>query len=138
MSQNPFAAPAAPSAGIQWKDLNGALLLIEPAGIESGIPTTYGEAEAVRADVHVLDGAQGGQEYADTLVFPTILRSQLKSRIGQKVLGRLSQGQAKAGQSPPWILAEATEQDVAKGTAFLSGSLNAPAAPAATEAEPPF
>lgn len=130
---DPFASPAA-ATGIDWKALHGALLLFTVNGIEEGIKTVHGDSSAVRADVAVLDGELKGEDYADTLVFPKVLQSQLKSRIGQKVLGRLGQGQAKPGQSAPWLLAEATEADKQVGLAYLANGFAAPAASAA----PPF
>ena len=63
---------------------------------------------------------------------PKVLAVQLRPRIGQKVLGRLGQGQAKPGQDAPWVLAEATESDVDVALAFLA-KIAAPVA-----AAPPF
>lgn len=131
---NPFATPATASGGIAWADVKGALVLVDVLSVETGINTSFGETDAVRANVAVLDGAQKGETYEDTLVFPKVLQSQLKSRVGQKVLGRVSQGQAKPGQSAPWVLAEATEADIVIGTAYLAGQVSAPAAAGA----PPF
>ena len=122
MTSNPFATPATAS-GISWKDLKGSLLLITPHSVEEGIKTAYGESDAIRADVVILDGDQAGEEYADTLIFPRVLQSQVRSRIGSKVLGRLGQGNAKGNQDPPWLLAEATEADIAVGKAHLAGAL---------------
>lgn len=132
MTASPFATPGTAS-GISWEDLNGSLLLIEPLSVEEGIKTVHGDKSAIRANVAVLDGDQKGQDYQDTLVFPLVLQGQLRGRIGQKVLGRLGQGEKKAGQKPPWKLAEATEADIAVGTAYLSGQMSAPADDA-----PPF
>jgi hypothetical protein len=39
--------------------------------------------------------------------------------IGQKVLGRLGQGQGKPGQSAPWLLNEATAEDITKAEAWV-------------------
>lgn len=126
-----FAAPAAAS-GIDLKALNGALLLIEPAAIEEDISTVHGPSSAIRADVSVLDGALQGEVYEDTLLFPKVLQGQLRPRLGQKVLGRLGQGVAKPGQSAPWTLNEATDQDKQVATAFLNQrTTNQTAAPAA-------
>jgi len=126
-----FAAPAAAS-GIDLKELNGSLLLIEPAAIEEDIATVHGPSSAIRADVSVLDGELKGEIYEDTLLFPKVLQGQLRPRIGQKVLGRLGQGVAKPGQSAPWTLNEATDQDKQVATAFLNQrTANETAAPAA-------
>ena len=133
MTSSPFAAPATAS-GIDWKALNGALLLISAHSVEEGIKTVHGDASAVRADVVALDGELKGEEFTDTLVFPKVLQGQLRSRLGQRVLGRLGQGNAKPGQSAPWVLAEATADDVALGTKYLSNGLAAPA----KDKSPPF
>jgi len=119
MSQ--FAAPAAAS-GIEWSELNGHLLIVEPREVVKDISTVHGVTDAVRADVTVLDGPQTGKKYEDTLIFPRALKVQLASRVGQKVLGRLGQGQAKPGQNPPWMLAPATPEDEEKGVAYLNTS----------------
>ena len=122
MSQ--FADPAQPSSGINYTELHGALLLIKPLMVEPHIQTVHtrpGEQNpAVRADVAVLDGPQAGTEYIDTLIFPRVLQSPLKSRVGQIVLGRLGQGVAKPGQSAPWTLDAASEADKATAGAFLA------------------
>jgi hypothetical protein len=128
MTANPFSAPAT-SSGISWADLDGLLLMIEPLSEETGIPTVHGEAKAIRANVVVLDGPNAGERHDDTLVFPKVLSSQLRPKIGEKVLGRLGQGQKKPGQSAPWILNEATEADVQIGVAYLAQS----ARPASTQ-----
>lgn len=135
MSQ--FAAPAEPS-GISYTDLNGALLLIKVHAVEADVPTAFSKAgqanPAVRADVTVLDGNQAGEQYEDALIFPKVLQGQLKSRIGQLVLGRLGQGQAKPGQSAPWKLNAATTAD----EQIADQHLRKVTTPAGTSAEPPF
>jgi hypothetical protein len=117
MSQ--FAEPASPT-GIEWATLNGALLVVEPIEIVTGINTNFGTTDAVRANVTVIDGEHAGTRYDDTLVFPKVLQSQLTSRIGQKVLGRLGQGQAKPGQSPPWMLKPGTPEESQLAVEFLA------------------
>lgn len=131
-----FAAPAS-SSGIQFDKIKGSLLVIEPHALETGIPTSFGEKEAVRADVHVLDGDESGETYYDTLIFPRVLITQTKSAIGKKVLGRLGQGVAKSGQQPPWLLQEATAKDQAAAKTWLAAQA-APAFSGPTSAEPPF
>lgn len=129
-----FATPSAPSAGIKWENHKGALLLVEPLSFEAGIQTAFGTADAVKANVAVIDGAGAGEKYEETLIFPKLLASQTKGQIGQKVLGRLSQGAAKPGQSAPWLLEPATPEDVAKAEAWVAQN----AQPAVTSAQAPF
>jgi hypothetical protein len=113
-----FADPST-ATGIDWKELHGSLLLFKVHGQEVGIKTVHGDSNAIRADVIVLDGDKEGEEFTDTLVFPKVLQSQLKPRINQMVLGRLGQGHKKPGQSPPWTLSTATDEEKAIGTAYL-------------------
>lgn len=134
MSTNPFADPGSAS-GISWEGLNGSLLLIEPISLEEGVKTVHGDKNAVRAKVAILDGPQSGEEYTDTLIFPLVLQGQLRGRFGQKVIGRLGQGEKKAGQKPPWKLLEATAADREVGMAYLNKQL---ATPAAAGNQPPF
>ncbi len=149
---NPFATPAS-TVGIDWGDHLGALLLVQPTGFEESIETSFGPSSAVRADIVVLDGENEGDTYSDVLIFPRVLQSQTKPKMHEKVLGRLTQGEAKKGQSPPWQLSDPTEADIETGKGYLnrltgpatSGAperVNAAAAPAAqaeTKGEPaPF
>lgn len=120
MSQQ-FDTPAPPGSGIDWKSLFGALLIIDVHGTKSGIQTVHGPSDAVQATVTVVDGPTAGAVHTDTLVFPRVLQGQLGSKIGKRVLGRLTQGVAKPGQSAPWMLdGEATEGDMAAAGAVLA------------------
>lgn len=117
MSQ--FSQPASGS-GIDWAAVNGALLIVQPTEVTEPINTVHGPQTAVRATITVVDGAQAGEVYEDALVFPRVLKSQLSSRIGQNVLGRLGQGVAKAGQSPPWTLNPGNDADEQAALAVLT------------------
>jgi len=125
---DPFGAPSS-ATGIDWKTLKGALLLFKIHSVESEIKTVHGMSTAVRVDVTVLDdkGEIAAETViADTLVFPKVLQSQIKGSIGGMVLGRLGQGAAKPAQSPPWMLADATEADKVIGREYLAKSNPAP------------
>lgn len=117
-----FADPASPS-GINYGDLQGALLMFEVMGVEDHVPTAYTKAgeknPAVRANLTVLDGTQQATVLEDCLVFPKVLQGQLRSRVGQLVLGRLGQGVAKAGQSAPWKLEPASDEDKRKAEEWM-------------------
>lgn len=138
MTESPFAAPAE-ATGIQWEELKGRLLVIEPRTVEEKMSTSLGEKDAVRADVHVID-QDTPETHEDVLIFPRVLISQLRPRIGQMVLGRLGQGTAKPGQSAPWRITEATAQDQALGGDWLrKRKTTAFAGPAASNVgAPPF
>lgn len=122
---DPFNAPST-ATGINWNDLHGSLLLIKVHSQEHGIKTVHGDSSAVRADVIILDGAKANEVYADTLIFPKVLQSQIKGNVGGMVLGRLGRGHAKPSQSPPWTLAEATDADKAVGRAYLAKTVEPP------------
>lgn len=128
-----FVSASAPTGGITWADHKGSLLIIEPSSIEEGIATAFGTADAVKANVHVITGPGESDDYPDALVFPKLLASQLKSQIGRKVVGRLGTGVAKPGQSAPWLLEQATEDDIKKAQEWLAAQK-----PAVTSAAPPF
>lgn len=112
------------ATGIDLKELEGALLLIQPLSYEEGIKTSFGDANAVRANVYVLDGTQKGDEYLDTLLFPKVLASQVKGNCGsgRYNLGRLGKGQAKPGQSAPWMLGDPSDADKDVARAYLAAN----------------
>lgn len=121
-----FAAPAS-ATGIKWEDYKGALLLFDVRSHETGIKTPFdANADAIRADVTVLDGPSAGEEYIDTLVFPKVLQSQLRPNVGKKVLGRLGQGAAKPNQSAPWKLDDANDKDRDVARAHLQQNAKPP------------
>jgi hypothetical protein len=109
-----FDTPATPSSGVKWAEHLGALVIFDVKAVETGIPTTFGDTDAVRADVTFIDG----DTHPDTLIFPKILQSQLRPKVGSKVLGRIGQGTAKPGQSAPWILTDPTPDDITRATQF--------------------
>ncbi len=129
---SPFAAPAQAS-GFTPADHLGHLLIIDVHGYEPSIQTSLGDKDAVSATVHDVDT---GETAEDALIFPKVLVSSLKGRIGQTVLAVLTQGVAKPGQSAPWTLADATGDpaQVKRATDFLdaykAGALAAPDNPA--------
>lgn len=131
---SPYAAPAAPGSGdrLEWSEHNGALLLFEVLGTKEGIATQHGTADAVAVNVAVLDGQHKGAQHRDVLVFPKVLCSQLRPSVGQKVLGRLGQGEKKAGKSAPWTLTAPTPDDVTTAQKFEAYI----AKQAASESEP--
>lgn len=129
-----FSTPAAPSGGIDWANFKGSLLLVEVLAQEHGVQTVHGLADPVRANVKVIDGPGAGDSYDDTLIFPKVLIGQTKSKVGEKVLGRLGQGVAKPGQSAPWQLDAASAEDIAKAEAWVAANSK----PAVTSAAPPF
>lgn len=127
---SPFSSPASSSGEtVKPADLQGHLLIIKPVEYKTGIQTSLGEAEAIEVNLVDLDT---NTEHDSVLFFNVALRASLKSNIGKSVLARIGQGVAKPGKSAPWILIDATvdADAVAKATAYLAGSISAPATPA--------
>ncbi len=137
MTNDPFNPPASASGGVKMSDLNGRLLLFKVHAVEREIRTDYGEADAVRVDIVVLDGPDAPIEHDDTLIFPKVLQSQIRSNVGSMVLGRLGQGNAKPGQSPPWMLTAATPAEEAIARDHLAKKAT-PAFAAPAQGSPPF
>lgn len=139
-NMDPFDDPAT-ATPMPYQELVGSLLLFDVLSYEDNVPTSFtppGEkSPAVRANVTVVDGPQAGHRYIEALVFPKKLQAQLRPRVGRMVLGRLTQGEARKGQNPPWELSPATPQDKARASALVSGSGSAPAG-APAPGEPPF
>lgn len=133
-----FATPSTGSDSVKPADLHGHLLLITPLEFKESITTAFGESSAIAVDLVDLDTTE---EFHDVLFFGRGLIANLKSNIGAQVLGRMSQGIAKPGQSPAWILEAANDADTAKAVAYVTskatGNIATPAptatpAPAAT------
>lgn len=111
-----------PSQGDQVKipELLGALVLIYVRELRTGITTPYGEKEAIACDLHVLDGPKAGEISDNALIFQGALIGALRGATGgDPVLGRIGQGTAKNGQSPPYILLPFTDADAAVATAWI-------------------
>ena len=120
-----FSAPTSSTESVKVADLAGFLLIIEPIEYKVGIQTVHGETDAIEVNLVDLDN---NKTYNNVLFFNVALKNALKAKVGQKVLARIGQGQAKAGKSAPWILLDATGDAaaVAKANAFIGGA-NTPA-----------
>lgn len=116
-----YADPAA--AGFSYENALGHLLVVVPRSFEPGVPTVYGERDAVKADIHDITA---GETFEDTWIFPTVLVRSLRRQLGQQVLATLVQGVAKPEQSPPWLLLPPDESSkaeaMAAATLFLASA----------------
>ena len=134
MSDFVSAAPPVSGDRITWADNLGNLLVIEPLALEVEVKTEHGTTDAVRANVYAITAPGESTDYEDQLVFPVALVGQLRQNIGNKVVGRLAQGEKKPGKNAPWILDAATADDIAKAQEWLAKRNT----PALTSAAPPF
>jgi hypothetical protein len=153
---NGSAQLSSPSSGdiLKAADIVGHLLIVRPVEFLPDFPTSNGNRDAVRIDVCDLSAndekGQWGAVSRDALWFGRVLVSGLRRQIGEIVLGRMSQGVAKPGQSPPFNLVDmmpdaeavsAAQQWLAQHPDFASGhaqsSASASAPPAPVVAPPP-
>lgn len=118
---------ADPSSGDQFvnKDHVGSVVLISPFEFEAGFKTSAGEADIVRGDVVVLTSKKGKEldeplVYENTIIFGKVLVSTLKAQVGKsRVLGVLEEGEAKKGQSAPYVLRAASDDQKKMARAYL-------------------
>lgn len=119
-----YAAPASPGDQLPAADVLGHLMAIIATEYRTGIETQYGASDAIVVDVAVLtqqDAAGKIPVYRDALWFNIGLRLTLKKQMGQIVLARMGQGEAKGKNDPPFTLVDATQdaQAVAFAEAWL-------------------
>lgn len=132
MSDDLLTAPI--SSGMDWKGLMLHLLIVFPYGVETH-STQWGEKQAVRCDIYDVDS---GAKFVDSLVFGTRMVSQLAGTpTGKAVVGRVTQGQAKGGNNPPWLLDDPTPQDFERARAYLAANAPRPVPPAGYTPPPP-
>jgi hypothetical protein len=82
-------------------DVADSALIIRPTAYEAEITTSYGPSDAIRVDVVNLKTGDFSQ---DVLWFSGYVVGSLKGKIGKLVLAKIYKGDAKPGQSPPWLL----------------------------------
>lgn len=115
-----ISQPGAQGSSIEWNDLKGRLLLISPEEVVKGMDTVNGPSDCVIGHMVVLDGPDAGEEYPDAHIFGRVMVGQLRRKIGEKVAGRLAQGQAQPGKNAPWILEEASADDIKLAESWLN------------------
>lgn len=121
----------------QVKEHVGALVLFTPTEHLENVVTAFnpGGTDAMLTDLVVLhkDGEACEDEYDQSLIFQGALIAKLKSRVtitpsldrdpvtgivtefetltSKRVLGRIQRGEAKKGQSEPYIIGEVSDED---------------------------
>lgn len=132
-----FAAPAASGSILKPSEVENHLLVVIPEEFVPGMQTQMGVSDAVRVTVHDITDQR---TIDNALWFGKALVPSLKSMIGQSVLAVMGKGQAKAGQSPPWMLIDASgsPEAVNAATAYLARvqSSRFASAPPPSEAAP--
>lgn len=107
-----ISKPASGGSGFRAADHLGELVVFVGCSLEADIDTTFGSTNAARVEITVpLDGENAGEVYYDSLIFGKALVPSLANAQGPIVVGRMAQGEAKAGQNPPYILTDPTEEE---------------------------
>lgn len=142
-NDDPFKSGSDGGAGITaYED---QLLLVTPTEYVESISTSFGDTDAVRVDIVVLDAPDGPEEVEDTLVFQRVLISALKRQAvfndkngvdeatgyPKMTLGVLFQNEdkKKKNQSAPWELKEPTDAQKKLARAYLADKKAKPADP---------
>lgn len=118
-----FDAPVT-GGSLKPADVEGHLLVVEPLEYVTNMTTAYGESDAVRVTVHDISAQE---THENVLWFPKALVGSLKPSIGKRILAVMGKGTAKQGQSPPWVLIDATanSEAVTAATNYLNGQVAA-------------
>jgi hypothetical protein len=119
-----FATLSSDMATVRPVDVEGHLLVVEPLEFRQGVQTSMGESDAVLCRVHDITAST---TYDDVMWFSRVLVGRLSKRIGQKVVGVMGKGEAKVGQTAPWIIVDASSEPkaVKAATDYLTGQVAA-------------
>lgn len=127
------------------KDYQGKLVLFENIGQPYKKVTKFDKPDdpstVIDADVTVIDADGGPAVFTKSVVFGMALVGTLSRAVpGKPLLGRIGQGEAKQGQSAPWMLLDFTDADAQLAGSYLtaraSGQFQAPAATAPVQQQP--
>jgi hypothetical protein len=95
--------------------LNGHLIIVFPLGYIPFIATKFSgqsgkPSDGIAVDVIDLDDLDDygnpGKVYRNNSFMQSQLIASLKSQIGNKILGVMSQGTARNGMNPPWVIVD--------------------------------
>lgn len=94
------------------KDIVGHTLILSPIEYIPSIKTSFDKADetsqAIKCNVVDFVDTDNPAIYRGVLFFNVSIYNNLKKQIGEHVAGRFYQGQAKTGQSAPWLLQDVT------------------------------
>ncbi len=114
---DPFGMPSGGGSGSKIADDLGQALLVRPTEFRENITTQHGPANAVQADWIVLTGPEAGQVRESSLVFQTMLVSDLKKILDNPatlfMVGFLTKAEPSPGKSAAFIFATPDEAQVA-------------------------
>jgi hypothetical protein len=119
-----FATLSSDVQNVRPADVEGHLLVVEPLEFRQGMQTSMGESDAVLCRVHDITEQT---THDDVMWFSRVLVGRLSKRIGQRVVGVMGKGEAKVGQTAPWIIVDASSEPkaVKAATDYLTGQVAA-------------
>lgn len=121
--EDDFARPADTGGEfVNPRQLDGHLLIVYPLGYVPFIQTKFSRpdkpSDGIAVDVVDLDDkderGNPGKVYRNCNWMQGQLIASLKSRVGQKVLGRIGLGVARNGMNPPWVLVDMFDDAAAR------------------------
>jgi hypothetical protein len=104
--------------GFEKAEHEGHLLAFVSPSLEEGVVTKFGASDAAR--VRSVLCADDLSLHSDQLIFGAALVPRLIGADGDIVVGRLVRGEARNGQSAPWLLDDPTGDDLAEAQAMLN------------------
>lgn len=133
-----FQQPPPSASFIKTAEFAGSLLLVYPKRYVEDMQGTDGKPfDGIEVELHVLDGPKAGTVEHGTWTAKMIVGSLKNAIGGDPVLGRLGQGIANPGKSPPWVLGEFDAAAAALATAYVARvrpGIQQPAAPVPPQA----
>lgn len=127
-SNDPFDTPTSDFVKVSDFPL-GTLLLFTPSEHKRSVKTSMGESDAVVTDIVALNDDATGDEHTDVMVFQRALVGTLKRNAGtgRQILGVLDRGEAKKGQSAPYILNVPTDAQKDVARKYIANAKSKPA-----------
>lgn len=107
----PWTTPPAASFEFGLNDHMNCLAFFIVGGLHSSVSTSFGDRDAVRCSIVLLDGPNAGNEFVDVLVFNSRPVSRMRNAAGSIILARITQGVGRAGSNPPVEMADPSPQD---------------------------
>jgi hypothetical protein len=115
--------PKGPGDGFRIADALNKLVLVIPTAIRRDFKTSNGATDTIVADVIVLDEEKPkkSERHNGTLIFQAVLVGSLEDRIGKgMVAAKLVKGEAKNGNSAPYLFEKSDEAKTAARTYLAS------------------
>jgi len=115
-----FSKPGSTSDMFALRDYVDELILFQPLELTE-VNTIYAaDTPMVVCNITVLTGPDEGKQIASAGIFNKLVLGQMKTELGNNVLGRVGRGKAKAGQDAPFLIVDPTKQDLAIAEKFFA------------------